>query len=114
MRHTHNRRVTPVNKLGMWVLIQNVSIEINVVVQYVQYLGDDGEVGEVGEYFGDAGVISTGAGGWVSIKFCYRKVINNTYMLRIEGNEERTSVTSKFACLENLLGESSNISCQAA
>ena len=37
--------------------------------EYVQYLGDDGEVGEVGEYFGEAGVISAGAGGQISKSF---------------------------------------------
>jgi hypothetical protein len=43
-----------------------VSIVIDRTIGYVQYLGDDGEVGEVGEYFGEAGVISAGAGGQVS------------------------------------------------
>jgi hypothetical protein len=42
---------------------------INNALKYVQYLGDDGEVGEVGEYFGEAGVISAGAGERVSKRF---------------------------------------------
>jgi hypothetical protein len=46
----------------MWVLVQGVSMMISKEVENVQYLGDDGEVGEVGEYFGEAGVISAGAG----------------------------------------------------
>ena len=47
--------------------------------QYVQYLGDDGEVGEVGEYFGEAGVISAGAGERVSNRFVQgdRHMINS-------------------------------------
>jgi hypothetical protein len=61
MNHTHSKQATPVNKLGMWGLNQDVSIVAGEAIIYVQYLGDVGEVGEVGEYFGEAGVINAGA-----------------------------------------------------
>jgi hypothetical protein len=52
-----------VNTPEMSVLVQGVNIMIKKIAgEYVQYFGDDGEVGEVGEYFGEAGVISAGAG----------------------------------------------------
>ena len=69
MHRTHNRRGTLGNKPGMSVLVQGVNIMIKNAREYVQYLGDDGEVGEVGEYFGEAGVISAGAGERVSKEF---------------------------------------------
>ena len=112
IRHTHNRRVTQGNKPGMWVLVQDVSVITYKVIKYIQYLGDDGEVGEVGEYFGEAGVISAGAGGWINQQgVCHNKVIGNTHMLTVERNEERKlikSVRSKVACIKNVLGESGN------
>ena len=61
MSHTHNRRATQENKLGMWGLNHSVSIMESGEIHYTQYLGEVGEVGEVGEYFGEAGVINAGA-----------------------------------------------------
>lgn len=69
MCRTHNRRATLGNKPGRSALVQGVNVMINNALKYVQYLGDDGEVGEVGEYFGEAGVISAGAGERVSKRF---------------------------------------------
>ncbi len=42
----------------------------------------------------------------------YKKVISNTYKLQKEGNDERGSVTIKSSYMEDLLGESKNISRQ--
>jgi hypothetical protein len=73
IHRTHNRQATLGNKPGMWALVQGVSMMLRNTGEYVQYLGDDGEVGEVGEYFGEAGVISAGAGEPVS-KSLYKAV----------------------------------------
>jgi hypothetical protein len=95
----------------------NVSIAFNEAIKHLQYFGDDGEVGEVGEvgeYFGEARVISAGARWRISKGICHNKPISNTHKLRNEGNDKRRSVTIKFSYLEDLLGESKNISCQTA
>jgi len=92
-----------------------MSIASNEAIKHLQYLGDDGEVGEVGEvgeYFGEARVISAGARWRISKRICYSKPISNTHKLRNEGDDNRRSVTIKFSYLEDLLGESKNISCQ--
>jgi hypothetical protein len=104
----------------MWELIQtypNVSIAFNEAIKHLQYLGDDGEageVGEVGEYFGEVKVISAGARWRISKGSCHSNPINNTHKLRNKGNDndKRRSVPIKFSYLEDLLGESKNISCQ--
>ena len=91
-----------------------MSIAYNWVIKHLQYLGDDGEmgeVGEVGEYFGEARVINAGARWWISKGICRSKPISNTHKLRNEGNDKRRSVTINFSYLEDLLGESKNISC---
>jgi hypothetical protein len=51
---------------------------LNEAIKYLQYLGDDGEVGEVGEYFGEAGVISAGAGRQISNGFVTAKQLDNS------------------------------------
>ena len=56
----------------------NVSIALNEAIKHLQYLGDDGEVGEVGEYFGEAGVISAGAGWRISNGFVTEKKLDNS------------------------------------
>jgi hypothetical protein len=100
-----------VNKPEMSVLVQGVNIVMNNDGEYVQYFGDDGEVGEVGEYFGEAGVISAGAGERVR-RGLDKAMGKITHMLRNKKNGERWSEVSKFTCAEGLLGESRNISRQ--
>lgn len=93
----------------------NVSVAFNEAIKYLQYLGDDGEVGEVGEvgeYFGEARVINAGARWRVSKGICRSKPIDNTHKLRKEGFDKKRLATIKVSYLEDLLGESKNISCQ--